>query len=292
MQPTFPSNSGSQRGKRPFGDPQVEQKSAFLSTGARGAGLGNRVWRKGCSAPTLQPPVYYWEVPSRVQNQGSGLSRKQGRAPRAGPSAAGVLKANAPVTPAPGAASLIQTLVGHHTRLGEVAPARGRKWPAAEPGCPQAGFPRAHPATCLDRAPQPCLRPLPRTLSQSPPDARCQLAGPSGAHAGTRAPSPPRPLTWSCHRSAVTRPIPGPASHGWGGAQGSPRAAAAWGRDCPVAHFLFGRAPTSALAAVAPRDSSGPPPSTRRPVPRRVPTRQSTPKAHALSHASARLGGN
>lgn len=97
-----------------------------------------------------------------------------------------------------------------------------------------------------------------------------------------------------CHRSTATRPIPGPASHGWGrgGAQGSPRAAAAWDRDCPVAHVLFSRAPTSALAAVAPRDSSGPPPSMRRPVPRRVPTRRSTPKAHALSHASTRLGGN
>lgn len=79
---------------------------------------------------------------------------------------------------------------------------------------------------------------------------------------------------------------------GAGGAQGSPRAAAAWDRDCPVAHVLFSRAPTSALAAVTPRDSSGPPPSTRRPIPRRVPTRRSTPKAHALSHASARLGGN
>lgn len=186
MQPTFPSNSGSQRDKRPFGDPQVEQKSAFLSTGARGAGLGNRVWRKGCSAPTLEPPVYYWEVLSRVQYQGSGLCRKQGRASRAGPSAAGVLKANAPVTPAPGAASLIQTLVGHHTRLGEVAPARGRKWPAAGPGCPQVGSPGhtrppawiAHPSPAFALCLALCRSPHPmRGASSRVPPERTQVPG-------------------------------------------------------------------------------------------------------------------
>lgn len=28
------------------------------------------MWREGCSSPTLELPVYYWEVLSQVQNQG------------------------------------------------------------------------------------------------------------------------------------------------------------------------------------------------------------------------------
>lgn len=93
---------------------------------------------------------------------------------------------------------------------------RGRKWPAAGLGwaVPKQGSP-GH------------TRPPARITLPSPARARCALSQPlpddavpargSRAHASSRA---RRSLTWSCHRSAATRPIPGPASHGCGGHRG------------------------------------------------------------------------
>lgn len=167
---------------------------------------------------------------------------------------------------------------GSGRRLSRVVPKQG------SPGHTRPPAWIAHPspafALCLALCRSP--HPMRGASSRVPPER-------------TQVPGRPVPPDHSPGRATGAQPPArslGLPATGGGGPQGSPRAAAAWGRDCPVAHFLFGRAPTSALAAVAPRDSSGPPPSTRRPVPRRVPTRQSTPKAHALSHASARLGGN
>lgn len=130
------------------------------------------MWRKGCSAPTLKPPVYYWEELSRDQNQGSGLSRKQGRASREGPSAAGALKANAPVTPAPGAASLIQTLVGHHTsRRGGASPGEevAGGWAGLSPNRVPQGTPGHLPGSRTPALPSPSA-----SLSVSVP-TRCAV---------------------------------------------------------------------------------------------------------------------
>lgn len=74
-------------------------------------GSQNRVWRKSCSAPPWSHLCTTGKYCPKFKIKGSGLSRKQGRASRAGPSVARVARA----TPAPGAASLIQTLVGHCT---------------------------------------------------------------------------------------------------------------------------------------------------------------------------------
>lgn len=96
---------------------------------------------------------------------------------------------------------------------------RERKWPAAGPGrLSLSTVPQGTPGHLPDRAPQPYPCPL------------CSGAVPTQRGASSRVPAhaqvprelhPSGPLTWRYPRSAATRTIPGPASHGLVGTQGS-----------------------------------------------------------------------
>lgn len=233
--------------------------------------------------------MYYWEVLSQVQNQGVRAALQAGTR---------VLrrtlwrkwKVDARATPAP------RSRVSHsnpswpqHT-LERWRQPRGRKWPAAGPGppIPKQGSPRH-------------TRPPARIAHASPARASCapSLSPPNAVPA---LGSPHKRKSPGCsippgHSPGGTPGAQPPAQSlgllaTGGGHSGVPCAAAARDPGSPAAHVLLSRALTSALEAAAPRDSSGPPPSTRRPVPRRVPTRQSIPRARVPESCLPGPGGN
>lgn len=189
-------------------------------------------------------------------------------------------KADTPATPAPGAASLIQTLVGHCTPWrGGASPGGGSGRRLGRAWLSLSRVPQGTPAH-LPGSRTPAL-PAPSVLRHSPHPTVPALGSPHTRASPRSAPS----------RGATHLAVPPERSHPhspWAcqprvGDSGVPRGAAAWGPGSPAAQVWFSRAATSALEAAEPRDSSGPPPSMRRPVPRRDPTCQSIPRARLKS---------
>lgn len=210
------------------------------------------------------------------------MSHKQGRAPRAGPTVARVEggRSGHPST---------RSRVSHsnpswplHT-LERWRQPRGRKWPATGPGLavPKQGPPGhtrppvwiAHPSPARTRC----------APSQSPPDAVPTLGSP---HTGRFPGSPYLRVTHLAVPPEHSHPHnPWACQPRVGGTQGSlvqqppGSQAVRQGTSCSAALLLLlWRRPRH----VTPR---GPPPSSRRPVPRRVSICQSIPKAQAPSHA-------
>jgi hypothetical protein len=154
--------------------------------------------------------VYYWEVLFKIKSPQAGT-----RLPRR--TLGGEVDASA--TPAPGAASLIQTLVGHCSPWrGGASPRRG------------SGRRLGRARLSLSKGSPGHTRPPARIAHPSP--ARALLgsgAVPTQRGASSRVPAhaqvpgelhPSWLLTWRYPRSAATRTIPGPASHGLGGLGG------------------------------------------------------------------------
>lgn len=231
---------------------------------------------RGCSAPPWSHLCTTGKYRPKFKIKGSGLSHEQGRASRAGLSVARVEggRSGHPST---------RSRVSHsnpswplHT-LERWRQPRGRKWPAAGPGpaVPKQGSPGhtrppaqiAHPSPAGARC-APWQSPPYAVAALGSPHTRTSMESsipPSHSPGGTPGAQPPA--------QSLGQPATG------GGDSGVPRTAAAWGRavrqrtSCSAALLLL---LWRRLRHVTPW---GPPPSTRRPVPRRVPTRQSITRA-------------